>query len=375
MGRPHPLLVEIAAGRRPDLTDLDEDVVDSAEEHRMLGLLLAEVRHSDAEIDSSIRTRLEALDMQWAVQRRRLETVAADVHAALESAGIRHLFFKGVVESHRLFDDPGQRPFADIDVCIAPGESLSRAVAAIAPDFPDLESLDALVSEGFTSTVGFYEQGGPLDVHTDFVRIGKRARRPDLWWSATTTMELSGVGTVEVLDPDAAFAILVLHQARDRFRYLIGHAEFVRRLEAGVDFSRVKELAEAEGLWDQLAVAVEVMSSEMGRDAPVEPPPSWRGRLWRRLWKEEIRLLGPEGRSHNPRLGSWLMPLLARGRTWETFRWIGRSVFPPDVRLRRLHPEARGPYLWRVVSTRIAHRWRRMAARRRSGAGRADHLR
>lgn len=375
MGRPHPLLVKIAAGRKTDLSGLSEEIVASAEDHRMLGLLLAEVRASDATIDRGIRSRLEALDMQWSAQRQRLMTVAADVHRSLEAAGIRHLFFKGVVESHRLFTDPNHRPFADIDACIAPGESLSAAVAALAPDFPDFEGLDSLVAGGFTTSVGFYEQGVPLDLHSDFVRIGRGAVRPDLWWTATSELRLPGIGAVEVLDPDASFAVFALHQARDRFRYLIGCAEFVRRLHAGVDFSRVRELTEAEGVWDQVAVAVEVLSSEIGLDSPIETPRSWRARLWSRLWKEEIRLLGPEGWGRNPRLGSWLMPLLARGRTWETIRWIGRSIFPPDARLRRLHPKARGPYLWRVVSTRVAHRWRRIAARRHFGAGQADRLR
>ncbi|HSJ33830.1 MAG TPA: nucleotidyltransferase family protein [Acidimicrobiia bacterium] len=374
MARPHPLLVDLAAGRPIDPAGIDATVVESAEDHRMTGLLLDEVRTAGVEVDRQVWARLEALDLQASVGRNRLVEAAASIHDRLAAVGIDHLFFKGIVEAYRVFEAPGHRPFADIDVCLAPGESLTRAVLALEPDFPDADALDDLVEGGYTSTVGFFTAGVPIDLHIDVVRVGRGARHPAQWWEATTGVAVPGVGDLRALDREASFAVFVLHQARDRFRYLIGCAEFVRRLRAGVDLGRVKALVEAEGLWDQLAVAIEVLSSEVGIETPVTAPASWRTRLWRRLWSPDIRLLGTEGRVRNPRLGSWLMPLTARGRAWETLRWIGRSALPPDARLRRLHPEARGPYLWRVVTTRITSRWRRLAARRHQASG-PDRLR
>lgn len=374
MARPHPLLVDVAAGREIDAAAVDNEVVESSVEHRMNGLLLAAVRRSGSVAPHDVRTRLEALDMNTAIHRRRLMSVAARLDEKLNDVGIDHLFFKGVVEAHHLFDDPNHRPFADVDVCIGPGESLTAATAAIAPEYPEVGLLDDLVEGRYISSVSFFEDGQPLDLHTDVVRIGPAALRPDLWWANTTALDVPGLGSVRALNEEAAFVVFVLHQARDRFRYLIGAAEYRRRLSVDLSFDLVRSLATAEGVWDQVAVAMEAMSEDLGIPSPVKAPDTLRARVWRRLWSSEVRLWGPEGRLRHTRRGSWLMPILARGHTWTSLRWIARSALPPDAHLRRRHPDARGPYLWRVVGTRVGHviqRRRRasVSRRRRDGDG------
>jgi hypothetical protein len=359
MARPHPLLIEVAAGRTIEATRIDQAVVDSAVEHRMGGLLLEVARRSDSPLDQGVRARLEALDLAQGIQRQRLMSTAALIHRRLEEAGIDHLFFKGVVEAHRLFAEPDHRPFADIDLCLAPPESLSGATAAIAPDFPDVEHLDDLVARGYISDVSFFHDGQPIDLHTDVVRIGPGARHPELWWKSTTALDHPEMGAVRALDMEASFVVFALHQARDRFRYLIGLCEYQRRLSAGFSIDKVRSLATAEGVWDQVAVAAAVMSQELGIPSPVEVPNTLRARIWTRLWNADIRLRGPEGRLRHTRRGRWIMLLLARGRAGASLRWIARSAFPPDVHLRRRHPDARGPYLWRVVAARVSQSMRR----------------
>ena len=325
----------------------------------MAGLLLQAVGESASPPHHNTRARLEALDMAAGMQRTRLMNAAAAVHHRLEAAGIDHLFFKGVVEAYRFFDHPNHRPFADIDLSVAPGESLSAATAAIAPDFPHVERLDDLVASGYMSSVGFFEADQPVDLHTDVVRVGPRARHPAIWWENTTFFDVPGLGRVRVLNREASFVVFVLHQARDRFRYLIGASEFRRRLAADVSFDVVRSLASAEGVWDQVAVAIAAMSQDLGIPSPVELPGTIRSRLWQRLWRADIRLWGPEGRLRHTRRGRWMMPALARGRLAATLRWIGRSAFPPDAQLQRRHPGARGPYLWRVIATRVGYSVRR----------------
>jgi hypothetical protein len=359
MARPHPLLIEVAAGRSINAAPIDHSVVDSAVEHRMGGLLLNVARQPASLVDHEVRARLEVLDLALAMQRQHLMKTAAALHRRLDDAGIEHFFFKGVVEAYRVFDDPGHRPFADIDLCLAPSESLSAATTAIAPDYPDVEHLDDLVSGGYISSVGFFEGGQPIDLHTDVVRIGPWARHPELWWENTTTLDVPGLGSVRALNMEASFVVFVLHQARDRFRYLIGLSEYRQRLSSEMSFDAVRSLAIAEGVWDQVAVAIAAMSADLGIPSPVEVPNSLRSRFWLRLWRADIRLGGPEGRLRHTRRGRWMMPLLARGRTGESLRWIARSAFPPDVHLRRRHPYARGPYLWRIVAARVGQTMRR----------------
>ncbi|MGH8911040.1 MAG: nucleotidyltransferase family protein [Acidimicrobiia bacterium] len=363
MARPHPLLIEVAAGRAIDPAAVDLTVVEAAVEHRMSGLLLAAM--GDAETaDHGIRARLEAIDMAATVQRVRLMGVAASLHRKLEAADIDHFFFKGVVEAHRLFDEPNHRPFADVDLCIRPGESLSAATAAIAPDFPNVDLLDDLEAGGYISSVSFFEDGQPLDLHTDVVRVGPRARHPELWWGNTLALDLPGLGTVRALNREASFVVFVLHQARDRFRYLIGAAEYRLRLSEDLSFDAIRSLAEAEGLWDQVAVGMSAMSEDLKIPTPVSVPNTVRARQWQRLWKRDVRLAGPAGRYRYARRSVWLMPVMARGRMAASLFWIARSAFPPDAQLRRKHPHARGPYLWRVVSSRVSH----MTGRRRQAS-------
>jgi hypothetical protein len=370
MARPHPLLIEVAAGRTINGAAIDHTVVDSAVEHRMSGLLLKVARETRPPVDHGVRARLEALDLGLAMQRRRLMRTATAVHRRLEEVGIEHFFFKGVVEAYRVFEDPHHRPFADIDLCLAPFESLSAATAAIAPDHPNVEHLDDLVAGGYISSVGFFENGQPLDLHTDVVRVGPNARHPEMWWEHTTTIDIPELGSVRALNREASFVVFVLHQARDRFRYLIGLCEFRRRLQSEMSFDAVRSLAVAEGVWDQVAVAISAMSEDLGIPSPVQVPKSLRARLWSWLWRAEVRLGGPESRLRHTRRGRWMMPLMARGRAASSLRWIARSAFPPDVHLRRRHPDARGPYLWRIVAARIGQTLRRRreaaAANRRS---------
>ena len=369
MAPPHHLLTEVAAGRGISGAAVDHAVVDSAIEHRMSSLLLQAIRESGSAAAHDVRARLEALDIAAELQRHRLMSVAAAVHRRLDETGIDHLFFKGAVEAYRIFDDPNHRPFADLDICLAPGASLSEATAAIQPGYPDVEHLDGLVAGGYLSSVAFFEAGQAIDLHTDMVRVGSGARHPGLWWENTVFVDLPGLGPVRALSREASFVVFLLHQARDRFRYLIGAAEFQRRLSAGLSFEIVRSLATAEGVWDQVAVAMAAMSDDLGIPQPVNVPGGLRSRVWRRLWSADIRLSGPEGRLRHTRRGRWMMPVLARGRTGATLRWIARSAFPPAAHLRRRHPDARGPYIWRAVSARVGHSVRRriQAASNRRG--------
>jgi hypothetical protein len=168
----------------------------------------------------------------------------------------------------------------------------------------------------------------------------------------------------------------VLHQARDRFRYLLGVIETRLRLRQDVDWHSVETLARAEGIWEQVSVGLSILCEEAGVQCPVETPTNWRTTAWRLLWRPKVRLLGEAGRLRHIRRATWLMPMLTRGRSADALAWLIRSAFPSDDDLRLRHPDATGPYLWRLIAPRIAivrHRHLSSAHARRSAATPPPH--
>lgn len=368
MSRPHPLLVELASGRPVDLDLIDDDVIDSAIEHRMVGVLLNTLRQATDGPPGQPLIRLEALDMIWFNRRRAVMRAAGLLHDHLTALGIAHLFFKGVVEAHRLFPDPGLRSFVDIDVLLAPDTSLTRTVRSIDPDYPHLEALDSLAASGHLTAVTVEFSDHYVDLHTDLLRIGRGSPRPGLWWQHRTPIALPGIGEVDALDDESSLIAFLIHQGRDRFRYLISAVEYRSRISRPVRWELVQQLAEADGVWDQVAAAATVLSRVSGLPLPFTAPTTLRYRTWLRLWSEAVILRGHEGRLRHNRRADWLMPLLARGRLIQTLGWIATSAFPPDALLRIRHPDASGPYLWRAITARS-----RVYLRRRTSPFRRHH--
>ena len=365
MASPHPLLFQlIKVGSLPGRL-VTMDLIESAQEHRLIGYLSRTVQ---GPMEKAVSVRLMGIDMFEQASRRAVIKKAAEVHAAFLEAGVRHHFMKGTVEATRLFGHPGDRRFRDVDIVVHPSSPLSRAVEVIAPDHPLLGELDDMVSAGYRNTIGFRLEDVPIDLHTEALRTGPGSADVEAWWARTESVDVPGIGTVEALDLASSTLLFLIHQARDRFRYLNGALEFSRRVESDVDWAQVRSLAETEGIWEQAAVAVEVLARIAGVDTPVRVPANGRMWLWRRLWGTKVQLLGDYGRVRYNRRSEWLMPLTARGRSGATVRWVTRSAFPPDAHLRLKHPTARGPYLWRVLSARLGFVLRRrMDAIRKTG--------
>src|SRR5688572_25440550 len=53
-----------------------------------------------------------------AARSRKLDELAVRACGALEEAGIPSLVFRGPAVAHRLYDDPAQRPYQDVDVLV-----------------------------------------------------------------------------------------------------------------------------------------------------------------------------------------------------------------------------------------------------------------
>lgn len=360
MTRPHEVLIRFAVDGEVAGDLVDDIVIDSAIEHRVALLLLAALRE-EPQLSRPALIRLEAFDLVWLHRRQAALAVLTALRERLDSAGIGHVFMKGPVDGQRYFGDVALRPFVDIDLAIHPTESLTRTIALFDPDHPQLGDLDRLAERGYLRAVTIDVDDQSVDVHVDPLRVGPASKYPPQWHHRLSSETIPGVGPVPVLDDEASMLSFLINQGRDRFRYLVGVMEFRRRLARPVDWDGVRDLAEGEGLWDQAAAAAAVLASLSRRDLPFDPPSTRLYELWLRLWSDHVVLAGHEGRFRHVRRADWLMPLLARRRHGRALWWIFKSAVPPDPVMKMLHPDARGPYPWRLLAARLrVYRARRL---------------
>jgi hypothetical protein len=346
MARPHELIRAVARGEQIHGAEVTSDVAESAIEHRMVGLLLDSVS-SSADIVDEVSVPLHAVQMAISARRREHDRVLSLVHRQLDEAGVIHTIVKGPASALRWFDKPVNRPYADLDVIVPAGEHFAKAVETLDPANPVVTLLGGPAAP-YVSSVDVVVDGVDVDLQTNALRFGPTPKSDAEWNMGSDRLEEG----VRVFDAEHDLVVFLLHQGRDRFRFLVGVAESRLRLKHPIDWDRVERIARAEGIWEQIAVALEVMCDELQIDTPVRSPAGWRSSFWRRAWTPDVRLLGETGRVRHIVRARWLMPLTMRGRVAEAAGWMLRSVFPPDALLRFRHPATRGPYLWRVVASR-----------------------
>ena len=104
--RPHPALVDLAAGRLLGPTGDPAVLVRSAREHRMGGLLWTRVGQGELELDAPARRTLVEDDLVFAARRRRLWSALASVAEQVQSLGIEVATVKGVTAEARWTSTP-----------------------------------------------------------------------------------------------------------------------------------------------------------------------------------------------------------------------------------------------------------------------------
>jgi hypothetical protein len=349
MAHPDALVKSVARGETLSGEQISPAVVDSAIEHRMAALLLGAIEDPSV-LAPEVAASLTAFDMAVTARRVAQDRVVSVLHQRLDAAGVTHTFVKGPASARRWFERPTDRPFSDVDLVVPPGHHFSAALAELAPTHPALDLLGGQGYQQFLTAAEMTMEDVRVDLQTDALRMGLTPRDTQGWTVGTDRL---GPESLPVLDPEHDLVMFLLHQARDRFRFLLGVAELRRRMMHHLDWDRVEALARREGIFDQVGVALEVMCSELGITTPLKAPSGWRSALWRRMWHEDVRLLGEIGRIRHVVRGRWLMPILVRGRSGEAMVYLLRALFPPDAIMRQRYPTASGPYLWRVLATRF----------------------
>jgi len=359
MSRPHPALIDVAAGRMPGRIENVNGFVRSAIEHRMAGLVLSSAKAGHIELGAPALRAISATDLVIRAHHEELWQSLENVTAHLSQAGFEIGTFKGVTAEARWYDRPGERPCIDLDLLVAPydRQRIEEILSLFNPRHPLLPHIRQLAAENRLQAIDVVMAPAvSVDLHLDLFRIGLAARTRDLIWERMVPFQLRGGATVSVPDAETSLVHLLLHLNRDGFPFVLGLVDVVRLVaREGLDWSFIEELVRREGLEAATFASLDRVSDLLA--IPSLRPGSRRRRprqaVWKRLWPERDALRGSEGRADRRRRELWL-PFLARGRRLEAARWwFRRVVWPPVILVDLWHGPGRGPRLWRRAVARL----------------------
>jgi hypothetical protein len=360
MSRPHPLLVELAAGRPLPAVDSDHDeLVRSAFDHRVDGLLLSAVRNGDVRLDDDAVARLTEAELLRRVHQQRLWATLENVVAVAGDLGIRLATVKGVVLQRRWYDGDFERDCGDLDVLLGPDDwgRAGELVTALQPDHPLGAWIGPMATSHKQQSVELRVDGVSVDLHFDVLKLGVASNLTTEIWKRTTPFMLPSGAEIGVLEPEAELLHLLMHLNKDRFGQLQGLVDVARLIDRGhPSWGDVMSLAAVDGLEVPVVESRGAVDCELGRGASVEHAHGARAWLWRQLWSPSVRLQGGMGVVRYRYRQAWL-PWTMRGRAWDTARWWARKPFPDPVLARYRNPDVRGGYVAELAFGRI-RRWR-----------------
>lgn len=228
-----------------------------------------------------------ALGQRVAEERRRgahryfsLKTELRAVAAPLASAGIETLLLKGFPLATLYYDDVGQRPMSDLDVCVRP-ERLADAVALLLaggyrrydPEAPDREP-PAESALGFTphATSFTNDAGVELDLHHHVLMCAGWPGADDGFWTDAQPFHLAD-RSVLTLDPADHLLHVCLHgvvrNPVSPVRWVVDAARLIERAPGGLDWQRLEARARAFDCRGPLLAALRYLKEEHG--CPIPP--------------------------------------------------------------------------------------------------------
>lgn len=330
MTAPHPALLQLVRGDEVGPISDEDAFLESLSEHRMTAAVLSGQEQGNLRLSEPAGMTLGMWDL--AERRRHIvfwDTIG-EIHTRLGSLGARCAVLKGVATEARWYGEVGQRVCTDVDLLLAPWalDGVAEIIQVLDPDRDAPTTVEWLVRRRLLQHIDLRVGGTAVDLHFDPLKIGLPTRQLDEVWS--TTEELATPqGTALVLCPEIELVLLLLHLNKDRFAFLGPFLDIRHIIErAALEWDYLQAFVAEEGLevpvWKSLAAVTEVLRLD------IDPPPVGgpRTRTWERLWGEDVRLRGHEGRRSAPSIQPFLA-LHARGRGGENLRELRRQVLPP----------------------------------------------
>jgi hypothetical protein len=331
MARPHPALVELAAGRPlPGISDFEE-LLRSAFEHRMHGLLWTRVQNGELSGPPDWEQRIAMLSLRDEARHLHLWETLQAVTETLSSIGAGVATLKGVAAEKRWYERIGERPCYDADVLLSPHdtEMADQVVEALEPGNKLVGRLREQIERGTLQFVELHAVDGTrVDLHFDALKMRIPCRQAELLWSRTVDVENPTGGAVRAYDTELSLLYFLLHMNRDRFRSLLGFADIARILrERAIDWHFIDSFAREEGIEVPVYASLDSVCSTLGIDNPAPAPePGWRLWVWTVLWRHHVRLQGDASIDRYRNRGRYVLPLLASGRGFEAARLIARRA-------------------------------------------------
>jgi Uncharacterised nucleotidyltransferase len=366
MGRPHPALLDLAAGRPPHVAPGDvSELMASAREHRMTGLIAMWVNDGTLTLPHDDAIQLAAYNLRVRAHHHRLWDTLDSVTDELDGIGVEVASFKGVTAEARWYDSVGQRPSGDLDLFLPPIHHgrIEEIMALFQPDHTLAGKAGSLVESGQIQHLDLQTKTGvAVDLHVDLLKILIAGRQQEEFWERTVMDAHRGQRLHRVIDAETSLIQSLLHLTKDRFSILLGFVDVVRIVQReDLDWRYIDRISRAEGLETPVHLALETVFDTLNLAGPPIPVVrTWRSSLWRVLWGPKTQLHGTVGRVSRHRRQFWI-PLLARGRFREALGRLWRLAFPPPELMAHYHPDLQGPYLWHLIRGRL----RRQSERRR----------
>ncbi len=356
MARPHPSLIDLASGRTRPGTAISADAYNSAGEHRVSGLVHHGIATGDLVAGDTLRKASAEARLTMRARNLRLWDDYEEVRDRLQAIGIEIAVIKGIAFDLLFYPAQATRPAADLDIVIDPAAAsrISEVVAAVDPGHGLIGEMDDLVARGLLQSVDVRLPSRTwLDIHVDPIKTGVELRSHGAMWERTIVRETADGRSLRTLEPADALVQAVVHQLKDRFSLLRGHADIARIVQSGdVDWDVVAATLRAEGLAGLFWPALSIVLDELNVHSMVAPNAGLGTASVERVWPRATRLRGHEGMQQKVR-AKHAIPFLMRGRRREALRHYLRVLFPPRALLAHQHPGYRGPYLWRLLRMRM----------------------
>lgn len=358
MSRPHPLLLDVAAGRplQPVASEEHSSLLKSAAEHRMSGLLWTRVLVGELKLSPAAAAALAKEDLRSRSHNLLLWRTLDQIQRRLAEAGLDVVVAKGISTEVRWYTRTGERPCNDLDLVLSPRQvdRIQEVVEILQPTHPLRDTVRELMTSDVLQSIDLTVDGVEVDLHTDLLKYEIPTRGHQLLFDSAVPMEGPGGVQAWALSPEHSLVHYLLHLNKDNFARLLGYADVARILASpGLDWQIVDEFARGEGLRVHIYTALHEVTTRLDlAPAPVPVPTGLRATLWRALWPERRRLAGRTALVRQ-RHRQFMIPWAAEGRMLEAGRWwLRRRVLPPVALVDFYYADARGPYPLRLVSGR-----------------------
>lgn len=335
----------------------------------MSGLVLAAVREGVLEADQQTTRSLAVHQLGVQKRHERLAEGVAAVGRRLSDISVRWMVVKGLGSEARWYDAVGERPATDVDILVdaSDASTIRSLTRALDPDLALVDTAAEAVGSGHLQHLELTVEDVPVDLHTDFLKVGVPTRQHKHLWTTAGRVDFAH-GSFRVPSPEWALIGQVLHLTKDGFSYL-GPVLEIERIAStpGLDWELVRALVAGEGAEVPFWAGLARVGAIVDRPEMVHDVGGWRSRVWMTTWPESGVLQGREGRAEAPTRQMWLAATFT-GRRRQSVRELKRQFLPSRdlVSVAEGQPVAAGRYLRRLTVDRA----RRVASRRRESTPR-----